>query len=151
MGSLGRTSEQWEKNYVLYFAFKKIKPSYEDSVELSKGNQLRCVLPRQTQHSEWHHSFPEVIDTIARECVSCTYVTRQGPCSQGTNFNMHRRWWIIRRDRNRTTGLMASLRQFTYPKSNREIRPWQLNQGKLKATLDMTNTKKGGSHSSLRA
>jgi hypothetical protein len=43
MGSLRRTSEQWEENHVSYFALKEIKPSYEDSFELSKGNQLRCV------------------------------------------------------------------------------------------------------------
>ena len=44
---------------------------------------------------------------------------------------MHRRRWIIRRDRNMTTGFVARLRQFTHRVSSHwEIGSWQLNQGR---------------------
>jgi hypothetical protein len=44
---------------------------------------------------------------------------------------MHRRRWVIGRDRNMTTGFMARLCQFTHRVSSHgEIRSWQLNQGR---------------------
>ena len=50
-----------------YFAFDEIKTSVRDIQSIAK---LRGVLPRQTQHAEWHHGFTEEIYTIAREGVS---------------------------------------------------------------------------------
>lgn len=60
-------------------------------------------------------TFTEMVDTIAKEGEGWLHIgfERRG-CSQVTNYNMHRRWWVIRRDRDMTTGFMTCLRQFTY-------------------------------------
>jgi len=71
-------------------------------------------------------AFTEVINTIAGEEQSSLRVghKRRG-CSQVTNDNMHRSRWVIRRDRNMTTGFVTILCQFTHcVSSHGDIGPW---------------------------
>lgn len=117
-GVLRHTSEQEPDGSASYFAFDEVQTFVRGFfVHAERDGDLRCLAKCSVLSGIM--AFAEVINTIARDERIWPRVGRErGRRSQVTNYDMHRRRWVVRGDRNVTTGFVAGLRQFTYCESS---------------------------------